>query len=224
MSHLYLLFESASGYGLFDFVGSDTLNIKQTPDTIQDLQKFSAIIKLKAFLPFTSAESALEQINSISEGEPTAELVNFLELNLVSSSVKSEKSEKSAKKEKKKEKADSGSFQLGVSEPRLGQAISEALSGIKCVHNDTVQELLRGIRQHFSRYIKALKDSDIHQAQLGLSHSYSRSKVKFNVHRVDNMIIQSIALLDQLDKDLNTFAMRVKECEYCIIYTSTVAS
>jgi nucleolar protein 56 len=35
--------------------------------------------------------------------------------------------------------------------------------------------------------------------------------VKFNVHRVDNMIIQSISLLDQLDKDLNTFSMRVRE-------------
>ena len=48
------------------------------------------------------------------------------------------------------------------------------------------------------------------QARLGLGHAYSRSKVKFNVHRVDNMIVQSIALLDQLDKDLNTFSMRVK--------------
>ena len=36
-------------------------------------------------------------------------------------------------------------------------------------------------------------------------------QVKFNVNRSDNMIIQSISLLDQLDKDLNTFAMRIKE-------------
>ena len=49
------------------------------------------------------------------------------------------------------------------------------------------------------------------RAQLGLAHSYSRAKVKFNVNRSDNMIIQAIALLDQLDKDLNTFAMRVRE-------------
>lgn len=47
-------------------------------------------------------------------------------------------------------------------------------------------------------------------AQLGLGHAYSRAKVKFNVHRVDNMIIQSIALLDQLDKDVNTFSMRIR--------------
>jgi len=48
-------------------------------------------------------------------------------------------------------------------------------------------------------------------AQLGLSHSYSRTKVKFNVNRMDNMVIQAIALIDQLDKDINTFAMRVRE-------------
>ena len=40
---------------------------------------------------------------------------------------------------------------------------------------------------------------------------FFKKKVKFNPGRADNMIIQSIALLDQLDKDLNTFAMRVSE-------------
>merc|ERR1719495_1930220 len=48
-------------------------------------------------------------------------------------------------------------------------------------------------------------------AQLGLGHAYSRAKVKFNVNKPDNMIIQSIALLDQLDKDVNTFSMRIRE-------------
>lgn len=36
-------------------------------------------------------------------------------------------------------------------------------------------------------------------------------QVKFNVNKVDNMIIQAIALLDTLDKDVNTFVMRVRE-------------
>ena len=35
--------------------------------------------------------------------------------------------------------------------------------------------------------------------------------MKFDVHRVDNMVIQSIALLDQLDKDINLFGMRIRE-------------
>merc|ERR1712048_771980 len=48
-------------------------------------------------------------------------------------------------------------------------------------------------------------------AQRGLAHSYSRAKLRFNVHRQDNMIIQAIAMIDQLDKNINTFAMRVRE-------------
>jgi len=50
----------------------------------------------------------------------------------------------------------------------------------------------------------------LEKAQLGLGHSYSRAKVKFNVNRVDNMVIQAIFLLDTLDKDINSFSMRVR--------------
>jgi nucleolar protein 56 len=74
-----------------------------------------------------------------------------------------------------------------------------------------VNELIRGVRLHFGKFIAELKDGDVEKAQLGLGHAYSRGKVKFNVNRVDNMIIQSISLLDQLEKDLNTFSMRVRE-------------
>lgn len=63
---------------------------------------------------------------------------------------------------------------------------------------------------HFPKLVKGFTDQTSGVAQLGLGHSYSRAKVKFNVNRVDNMIIQSIALLDQLDKDINTFAMRIR--------------
>lgn len=47
--------------------------------------------------------------------------------------------------------------------------------------------------------------------QLGLSHTLSRYKLKFSPDKVDTMIVQAIALLDDLDKELNTYAMRVKE-------------
>jgi nucleolar protein 56 len=56
-----------------------------------------------------------------------------------------------------------------------------------------------------------LQESDLEKAQLGLGHSYSRAKVKFNVNRVDNMVIQAIFLLDTLDKDINSFYLRVRE-------------
>ncbi|KAH9319085.1 hypothetical protein KI387_020854, partial [Taxus chinensis] len=51
-------------------------------------------------------------------------------------------------------------------------------------------------------------ETDLEKAQMCLEHSYSRAKVKFNVNRVNNMIIQAISLLDTLDKDKNTFCMR----------------
>jgi len=58
--------------------------------------------------------------------------------------------------------------------------------------------------------VKGLSEVSEGKAQLGLGHSYSRAKVKFNVNRSDNMIIQAISLLDQLDKDVNTFSMRIR--------------
>lgn len=43
---------------------------------------------------------------------------------------------------------------------------------------------------HFPHYVKQLEEHNLRDAQRGLAHSYSRAKVKFNVNRVDNMIIQ----------------------------------
>ena len=43
-----------------------------------------------------------------------------------------------------------------------------------------------------------------------MGHSYSREKFKFNPARSNTMIIHAIALLGQMYRDLNTFAMRVK--------------
>lgn len=64
---------------------------------------------------------------------------------------------------------------------------------------------------HAEKLVDGLQKGDVIRSQLGLGHAYSRAKVKFNVNRSDNMIIQAIALLDQLDKDVNLFAMRVRE-------------
>ncbi len=101
-------------------------------------------------------------------------------------------------------------FKLGVSEAKLGSAIQEETK-IPCECNEMTGELIRGVRYHFTTFIKGLSDTDMSRAQLGLAHSYSRAKVKFNVNKSDNMIIQAIALLDTLDKDVNTFVMRVRE-------------
>ena len=100
---------------------------------------------------------------------------------------------------------------LGVSDPKLAGGIKDVLAkGYDFDTGDVTQDLLRGLRTHASKMLKDLQPGDLERAQLGLGHSYSRAKVKFNVNKSDNMIIQTIALLDQLDKDINTFAMRVR--------------
>ncbi|OQR98733.1 nucleolar protein Nop56 [Thraustotheca clavata] len=193
MSQQFVLFESASGYALFEVVEAEQIGqlLDQVQKGVQDLAKFGAAVKLKAFTPFVSAESALENINSISEGLVTDDLKAFLEMNLPTSSKKAK-------------------YSLGLQDKGLAQSLSDSLK-IPCNTNETSLEVLRGVRLHFSKFIKELDNGNLAKAQLGLGHSYSRAKVKFNVNRADNMIIQAIALIDQMDKDINTFAMRVRE-------------
>lgn len=46
---------------------------------------------------------------------------------------------------------------------------------------------------------------------LGLAHGLSRYTLKFSTEKVDIMIIQAIALLDDLDKEINNYMMRLRE-------------
>lgn len=68
---LYLLYESASGYGLFEAAGLDEIgqNAEAIQESVTDLTRFGKVVKLLAFKPYTSAADALEQCNAVSEGE-----------------------------------------------------------------------------------------------------------------------------------------------------------
>ncbi|KAF8490845.1 Nop-domain-containing protein [Russula emetica] len=189
----HILFESASGYAIFEVKLREEIAAmtEAVQKSIQDLGKFKKMVSLVSFSPFKNAAHALENANDISEGTVNEDLSALLELNL--------------------SKPTSGSsIVLGVSEPILANAIKSTL-GLKCDTSESTAELIRGIRFHASKLLKGLQTDDLTKAQLGLGHSYSRSKLKFNVNRVDNMIIQAIALLDQLDKDVNLFSMRIRE-------------
>ncbi|ONK63427.1 uncharacterized protein A4U43_C07F15040 [Asparagus officinalis] len=99
---------------------------------------------------------------------------------------------------------------LAVADSKLGNAIKEKLK-IDCLHNNAVMELMRGVRSQLTELISGLGVQDLAPMSLGLSHSLSRFKLKFSPDKVDTMIIQAIGLLDDLDKELNTYAMRVRE-------------
>jgi len=190
MAPHFVLFEHAAGYGLFrvqEFEEVATF-LPQVEEAVTDVAKFSSVVNLIGFFPFKTAGDALSNINSVSEGIVSDDLKLFLETNM-------------PKK---------GGAVLGVSDSKLSASINDAC-GLKCSHIGVVPEVIRGIRLHFAKLVKGFTSTSSDKSQLGLSHSYSRAKVKFNVNKSDNMIIQSIALLDQLDKDINTFCMRIRE-------------
>ncbi|KAB5549240.1 hypothetical protein PHYPO_G00065150 [Pangasianodon hypophthalmus] len=189
---LHVVFEHAAGYALFAVKEVEEIGmlLPQVEESVLNIGKFNSVVKLKAFFPFKSAQAALENINAISEGVVHADLKLFLETNLPLGG---------------KKKA-----VLGVADGKIGATLQEELD-LSIQTGGVVAEILRGVRLHFHSLVKGLTAQAASKAQLGLGHSYSRAKVKFNVNRADNMIIQSIALLDQLDKDINTFSMRVRE-------------
>jgi nucleolar protein 58 len=145
---------------------------------------------LKAFRKFKSTADAVSACSAVVEGKINSDLKKFL---------------KKAIDEKERL-----SETLAVADSKLGASIAKKL-GISVVSDSSVNELMRGIRSQLTSLITGLPESQLAAMSLGLAHSLSRYKLKFSADKVDTMIIQAIALLDDLDKELNTYAMRVKE-------------
>lgn len=162
--------------------------LDQVQQSVAQLDRFGKVVKLLAFAPFKSAQQSLENILAVADGTLHTDLKEFIEANIGSKAKK---------------------IKLGVNEPKLAVSIQDALD-IKCEYSETVAEIARGIRLHFSHMVEGVTSKVSETAQLGLGHSFSRSKVKFNINRADNMVIQSSALVEQLDKDINTFCMRIR--------------
>ncbi|CAM9207667.1 unnamed protein product [Choristocarpus tenellus] len=152
-------------------------------------EKASETIKLKAFMTFTDTADAVAASSDMIESKMGKSLKKFLTKNII-----------------KKELTD----KLAVLEPKLASSIKDKLS-IKCVSNFEVIKLMRGIRSQLESLLSSVGEENLKAMRLGLSHSLSRYKLKFSADKVDTMIIQAIGLLDEMDKEINTYAMRVKE-------------
>jgi nucleolar protein 58 len=107
-----------------------------------------------------------------------------------------------------KKKVESNS--LVVADKALAVSLKESGVASKILCDSKTQEIFRGIRSYMDKLLPISSD-DMKAMQLGLSHSLSRYKLKFSADKVDTMVIQAVGLLDELDKEINTYAMRVKE-------------
>ncbi|TVY60781.1 Nucleolar protein [Lachnellula suecica] len=185
---LFVLSETSAGFALFK---ADKKALKKNGDSaeVETAEGINGLLKLKHFEKFDSAAKALEEVASLVEGKVSPMLAALLD---------------QLKDEKK------GS--LAVADPKLGAAINK-LPGLTLtpISDSSTNDLYRAIRDHLPSLIPGLLPENIATMSLGLSHSLSRHKLKFSPDKVDTMIVQAIALLDDLDKELNTYAMRVKE-------------
>jgi nucleolar protein 58 len=186
---LLILTETAAGYALLKAKDKKLLKRDDLSSELSSVENVCSQLTLKEFQKFESAAAALEEAAAIVEGKVTPKLSALLN---------------TLKDEKK--------ISLVVADPKLGNAIGK-IPGleIKAVADSTTADLYRSIREHLPSLIPGLMPEDVKTMSLGLSHSLARHKLKFSPDKIDVMIVQAIGLLDDLDKELNTYAMRVKE-------------
>ncbi|KAJ6096302.1 hypothetical protein N7486_007048 [Penicillium sp. IBT 16267x] len=186
---LFILTETSAGYALLKAKDKKLFKRDQLPEDASTAEGVSNLFKLKSFQKFESAAAAVEEAAAIIEGKVTPRLASLLE------GIKDEKK-----------------VSLAVADPKLGNAIGK-LPGlsIELIADSSTAEAFRAIREHLTSLIPSLGPSDMSTMALGLSHSLARHKLKFSPDKIDTMIVQAISLLDDMDKELNTYAMRVKE-------------
>lgn len=145
--------------------------------------------KLKAFHRFKGTVDALETTTQLVNGELSKPIRKFLQKNFVDAGI---------------------AEQLAVMDAKLGKAIKTTLN-IACVHGDETLAMFRAIKGNLQTLIEEVSAEQMGQTALGLAHNLNRYKLKFSPDKIDMMVVQAVALLEDLDKEINKYAMRAKE-------------
>ncbi|EAN76597.1 nucleolar RNA binding protein, putative [Trypanosoma brucei brucei TREU927] len=145
--------------------------------------------KLKALLSFKSTADALATTTQVVNGELAKPVRKFLKKNFVEKQITEE---------------------LAVADAKLAKAIKDALA-IQCVHGDDTLATFRALRANLDDLLEDVSTEQLNQTALGLAHNLNRYKLKFSPDKVDMMVVQAVALLEDLDKEINKYAMRARE-------------
>src|SRR5690349_12782054 len=132
---LYFLYECAAGFALFQKKEFDeaATSLKQVQKSLESFDHFSKMIALKSFKSFQGNEQALANLKALSDGEISEDLQAFLEETILG--------KKSSK------------VQLAVLDKTLAGKIGETF-GIQMKLSDAIFEIFRGIRLHFTKFMK----------------------------------------------------------------------
>merc|ERR1711936_82681 len=187
---MLVLFESAAGYALFKLL--DEAKLQDIDNLFKDFEtpeRASKVLKLKHFEKF-------EDITEAVAGNLTAE---------------NDKIGKNLKRMVKKHILKDAEAELAVADAKLGKLLKKEYD-LNCVTNTSILELMRNIRSQLDSFISPMVEaSHLAQMSLGLAHSLGRYRLKFSPDKVDTMIVQAVSLLDDVDKELNNYIMRLRE-------------
>jgi len=188
---MLILFETPAGFALFRVDDGVFEQVDKIYKKFEDINTAKEFVTLTGFSKFQDTTEALVSTTKLLKHKISDSLKTFLEENIIQKSIQEK---------------------LGVIDKNLANAIKTKM-GIECVSDGNVFELFRCIRFQLNDLISTdTVDPKIMEAMSrGLAHSLGRYKIKFSPDKVDVMIIQAISLLDDLDKEINTYAMRVKE-------------
>jgi len=172
-----------------------------------------AIFKVADDAKLTKPEKVWDAFGSLEHAQERLQLVDFKKFKSVADALKIATTVESGKISKALKKilksAVTESEELIVGDVKLGNLIKETL-GIQCVFDKGSEELMRAIRSN-ADVLLAEHKTEIQSMRLALAHSLGRYRVKFNPEKIDTMIVQACSLLDDLDKELNNYAMRLRE-------------
>lgn len=187
---MLVLFETPAGYALFEVLNEKKLEkVSDIIKAFSDEDSASSLVKLKAFKKFKDTKEALTATDKLINGLLPKTLEKFLKNNAISEDVQET---------------------IITSDKKLGGLIQSKLE-IDCIHSKKMDELFRGIRSQLNNLITGLSETEMKNMTLGLAHGLSRYKLRFSTEKVDTMIIQAVSLLDDLDKEINNYMMRLKE-------------
>ncbi|KRY12972.1 Nucleolar protein 58, partial [Trichinella patagoniensis] len=187
---MLLLYETASGYAIFRI--SEKFNLTKVDDLWSE---------------FESPDKARQFV----------QLVNFRKFSDINQSLKStmdvmeNKCSKTLKKVIKKFVLPEIQEKLAVADAKLGNLIQEKFPGISCLSNSKITELFRGVRSNLNALLVDIPRRELENMAVALAHNMSRHKLKFTAEKIDMMIVQAIGLHDDLDRELNNYAMRCRE-------------
>ena len=188
---MLVLLETPAGYALFKVLSEKKLRkVEDIWEHFETQEAAQKVVSLVSFSKFKNTKDAVLCTNKLLSGKLSKKMRKFLQTNIISKNVQEN---------------------LAIQDKKLASTVSAEL-GISVQALDTkTKELYRGLRSQMCNLIEGLREEELNSMRLGLAHGLSRYKLRFSIDKVDTMIIQAISLLDDLEKELNNYMMRLRE-------------